>query len=165
MTSPFVLFAITLASCVAAATVGGVFYAFSTFVMRSLADLGAAEAVSAMQRINIRVINPWFVTPFFAAALLPATGALLSYRLAYPVAGTWLLAGTLIWVVTVIGVTTAFNVPRNERLANLDVAAPSAAAYWPRYQREWLLWNHARTLGSLLAFVCDGLALASLTLR
>ena len=55
--------------------------------------------------------------------------------------------------------TAAFNVPRNERLARLDAASREAADYWPVYVREWLLWNHVRTLASLAAAACAGLAL------
>ena len=57
------------------------------------------------------------------------------------------------------GVTAAFNVPRNERLARLDAASRAAADYWPVYVREWQRWNHVRLIASLLAAACAGLAL------
>lgn len=58
------------------------------------------------------------------------------------------------------GVTAAFNVPRNERLAPLAPDSAEAADYWPRYVREWLWWNHVRTVASLAAAACAAAALA-----
>ena len=43
---------LALLLCVAAGTVGGVFFAFSTFVMKALARLPHAQAIAAMQSIN-----------------------------------------------------------------------------------------------------------------
>ena len=52
-----------------ASVVGGVFYAFSTFVMQALRRLPAREGIAAMQSINVVVINPMFLGVFLGTAL------------------------------------------------------------------------------------------------
>jgi len=136
-----------------AATVGGVFFGFSSFVMKALSQLPAAQGVAAMQRINVVVINPWFMGVFMGTLLLSiACGvvALMSGSSA-------LLAAGLLYAVGTFGVTMAFNVPRNNRLARLDASSPDAIAYWPIYVREWTRWNHVRTGAALASAVCAAL--------
>jgi uncharacterized membrane protein len=38
----------------------GIFFAFSTMVMPALSRIPPAQAIAAMQSINVVVINPWF---------------------------------------------------------------------------------------------------------
>ena len=42
--------------------IAGVFFAFSAFVMKALARLPAAQAIAAMQSINIVAVTPLFMT-------------------------------------------------------------------------------------------------------
>jgi uncharacterized membrane protein len=71
-----------------------------------------------------------------------------------------LLAAGLSYLVGSFGVTMAFNVPRNNRLARMAAESAEAAAYWPVYVREWLFWNHVRTAASLLSTAAAALSLA-----
>lgn len=48
----------------------GVFFAFSTFVMKALGARPLAQGIAAMQSINVAVINRWFMAAFFGTALL-----------------------------------------------------------------------------------------------
>ena len=64
------LFALTLAAVVGAGLVGGVFFAFSNFVMRALGRLRPSEGAAAMQSINITVITPTFMTALFGTGLV-----------------------------------------------------------------------------------------------
>jgi hypothetical protein len=41
--------------------VGGIFFTFSSFVMKALARLPSAEGIAAMQSINVVVLNPSFL--------------------------------------------------------------------------------------------------------
>lgn len=144
---------LALLTALGAATVGGVFFGFSSFVMKALAQLPAEQGVAAMQRINVVVINPWFMGVFMGTLLLSiACGvvALMSGSSALLVAG-------LLYAVGTFGVTMAFNVPRNNRLARLDASSPDAIAYWPSYVREWTRWNHVRTGAALASAVCAAL--------
>ena len=73
----------------------------------------------------------------------------------------YLLVAATCYVVGSFGVTAAFNVPRNERLARLQSSSPEALAYWPTYLREWLFWNHVRTAASVASAVAATLALVA----
>ena len=70
--------------CVGAATIGGVFFAFSVFVLRALSDLPAESGIAAMQRINIVVLNRVFLGVFIGTAIL-------SLALAVVAVATWSL--------------------------------------------------------------------------
>jgi len=65
--SPFV-FVILQTSIVAYALVGGVFLAFSDFIMRSLSHTGGVGGVEAMQVINREVFRWVFMTLFLGMA-------------------------------------------------------------------------------------------------
>lgn len=152
--------AIACLVCVGAGAVGGVFFAFSTFVMKALGQLPAAQGVLAMQRINVVVLGPLFLGLFLGTALL-SVGALIAALLAWSAsASPWLLAAALSYLVGSFFVTLRFNVPRNERLATMSVESPQAQAYWPLYVREWQNWNHVRTIASLASAACAAVALA-----
>jgi uncharacterized membrane protein len=69
------------------------------------------------------------------------------------------LTAALFYVVGTFLVTTAFNVPMNNRLARLDPASPEAATYWPVYVRDWSKWNHVRTVAPLVSSACSAAAL------
>jgi hypothetical protein len=47
--------ALTLVSVLGCGLIGGVFFAFSTFVMKALASLPPAQGIAAMQSINVTV--------------------------------------------------------------------------------------------------------------
>ena len=145
------LLLLTVLSSVFAGLIGGVFFAFSVFVMRALADLPPDQGIAAMQRINITVINPWFLGTFLGAVPLLAVAAYTAHRTEAPHALAWLSAAFLAYTVGTVGVTMAFNVPRNNRLAVMDPASSEAAGFWPVYVKEWLLWNHVRTVAAVLA--------------
>ena len=116
---------------------GGVFFAFSAFVIKALAELPAEQGVAAMQRINVVVLNPLFLGTFIGTALLGLTcigTAVFSWGSAK---SGLLLAAGLSYALGSFWVTLAFNVPRNERLARLKAESPEAFAYWPVYVREW----------------------------
>jgi len=147
-----------IASSVASALVGGVFFAFSSFVMRALASMPSAPGILAMQRINVTVINPWFLGVFLGTA--PLLGIAAYSSRANPHSLAWLLTAFIVYLVGSVGVTMAFNVPRNNQLAALGAASPEAATYWPIYVREWLWWNHLRCIASLLAAAAAALAVA-----
>lgn len=152
---------LVLVSCIGAGTVGGVFFAFSTFVMKALAQLPASQGVAAMQRINKVVLNPVFLGVFMGSALL-AGG--LSVAAFFPWAAPrspLLLAAGMLYVVGSFFVTMRFNVPMNERLARLNSDSSQATEYWPAYVREWTSWNHVRTVASLASAACSAVSLAA----
>jgi len=149
--SPAVLLATVAA--LSAAVVGGVFYAFSTFVMRGLSRGGAAAAVTAMRGINAEAqSNGAFLTVFLGSAAVAATvGVMAVVHLRQPGSG-WILAGAVLATVPLV-VTVAVNVPLNDHLAALDVTTlpvDDFSRVWMDYLRTWTLWNHVRSVAPLL---------------
>ena len=63
----------------------------------------------------------------------------------------YLVAGGAVYVIGVLGVTMALNVPRNDALARMEPEATEAAEYWKRYVPEWTAWNHVRVLAGIAA--------------
>ena len=134
--------------------VGGIFFAFSTFVMGALARLPPPQGIAAMQSINIVVINPLFMAAFMGTAVLciiVAIGALLGWSGPHP---TLVLAGAVLYVVGNIAVTMTGNVPLNNALAAVDPASAEGAAVWARFLSTWSAWNHVRTTTGLAASAC-----------
>jgi len=150
---------LALLACIGAATIGGVFFAFSTFVMRALAQLPLSLGVAAMQRINVVVLNPVFLGVFIGTALLTAACVVASFFPWNAPRSQLLVAAGLLYLAGSFWVTLAFNVPRNKHLARLDTESLEAARYWPIYVREWSRWNHVRTAASLASAACSAAAL------
>jgi uncharacterized membrane protein len=131
--------ALTVATAVACGLVGGVFFAFSTFVMSGLRDTTPDVGLRAMQSINRKALTPLFMLAFIGTAI------------ACVVLGIWALldgdavrtGGCALYLVTIV-VTGVYHVPHNEALAATD--APSE---WTAYAGPWVSWNHLRTLAAL----------------
>src|SRR5262245_8785725 len=75
---------------------GGVFFAFSTFVMTGLARLTPAEGINAMNAINVAAVTPLFMTLLFGTAVLCLLAiATLPWRWHEPGAIAVLLGGAI----------------------------------------------------------------------
>ena len=109
---------------VGSALMGGVFFAFSTFVMKALERLPPPQGIAAMQSINVAVINPAFMSAFLGTAGACVILAIISVlRWHTPGAGL-LLSGSLLYFLGTFAVTMVFNVPLNNSLAAVDPPAP-----------------------------------------
>jgi len=157
---PRALFVTVFGAALACGLVAGVFFAFSTFVMRGLGTLPAPEGVRAMQAINVAAPSGLFLATLLGTAC--ACGFLaIEAALARTQPGAGLrLGGSLAYLGSFL-VTIAANVPRNDALAALDAHSPDAAAAWVRYVWEWTAWNHARTVGAFAAALLLILSLLS----
>jgi uncharacterized membrane protein len=151
-----ILFILVCAAATGSAIVGGIFYGFSSFVMRALTRLGTEQGIAAMNSINREVITPSFMVPFAGTALLCAALAAVSILWWRQAGGPLVLTGALAYLVANFGLTLVVNQPMNLRLAAMSPT--QAAAHWPHYVRVWTAWNHVRTAASILAaalFVAD----------
>ena len=153
------VFTLTLITALGCGLVAGIFFVFSTSVMKALARLPAAQGIAAMQSINITVINPLFMGAFFgtaAACVGVVATSLLRWNESESV---YLLSGGLVYLIGTILVTMAFNVPRNNALAAVDPQSADGARLWAGYVTSWTAWNHVRTAAALAATVLLMLAL------
>ena len=139
----------------------GVYFAFSTFIMTSLGRLDQAAGIVAMNAINVDIVRSLFMPLFLgttvAGAALVVMGAL---RLGEPGAIS-MIAGGGLYVIDMFVVTAVFNVPLNDALAAVQPSAPEAGAVWATYLKEWMFWNHVRTVASLGGCALSIVALTS----
>ena len=145
------LFALTLVAALGCGLNVGVFFAFSSFVMKALARLPTAEGIAAMQSINVMAPTAAFMTALFgtaAASVALVVWALAAWNDSF---GPYLLLGSALYLITTIVPTITYHVPRNDALAKVEPGAAEARARWARYLAEWTRWNHLRAVGALAA--------------
>lgn len=135
--------AVAIAATVGAGLNGGVFFAFSTFIMTALRRLRPRDGLIAMQQINRDAPSPWFMTALFGTAVLSVVAAIDGL-------GTERVAAASSYLVAIV-LTMAYHVPRNNALDGVDPDALEAEATWLRYARDWTRWNHLRTFACLLS--------------
>jgi uncharacterized membrane protein len=151
---------LTFVAALGSAVVGGIFYGFSSFIMRALGRIPPEQGVAAMNSINLVVITPSFMLAFAGTALLCLLLAAGSYVWWDHASAKLVLFAALLYLVGCFGLTMALNQPMNLELAALQPV--QAIAYWPEYVATWTAWNHVRTAAPLLA---AALFVAALMLR
>lgn len=138
----------TVLVAVAAAGIGGVFLAFSAFVMEGLGRLAVPNGIRAMQSINVTAVTPVFMAVLFGTAVLGILLAIVG--LADPSPATpWRVGAATLYLGGVIAVTAAFHVPRNNALARLSAESAESDEPWRTYRVAWLRGNHVRMLAAL----------------
>lgn len=154
-----IILLLTIVTAITVGLVGGVFFAFSSFIMRALGALPPPTAISAMQSINVVVLRSLFLTAFFAAGL---TSVILAVHAAFAWeshVALWQLAGGLVYVLGCVAVTVAANVPLNNTLAIVSPESAEGETVWTRYLSDWTLWNHIRTVACVISAICLTMAL------
>jgi uncharacterized membrane protein len=140
-------------SAIGCGLIAGVYFAFSTFIMTSFARIAPDAGIAAMNAINIDIVKSVFMPLFFGTTLAAAILAGLAlFRWSGP-GSRAVLAGGVIYVIGMLGVTLIFNVPLNDGLAAVDPSSGEGASFWARYIRDWTFWNHARLIASMVASV------------
>jgi uncharacterized membrane protein len=150
---------VTVAAAIGCGTIGGVFFAFSGFVMNGLARLPYAQGIQAMQSINLTATRPPLMIALFGSAALCVALIVRAITGWGDRASALLLAGAVLYLAGAVLLTAAYNVPLNNHLASLSVQAPAAAAQWHSYLHGWTIANHVRAAASLAALACLILAL------
>ncbi|HEY7263141.1 MAG TPA: anthrone oxygenase family protein [Trebonia sp.] len=126
----------------------GVYFAFSTFVMKALGRLPATQGISAMQAINKAAPAPLFMLALFGTGALSIALSALAVPHLDQRWAVCVLAATALYLVSVI-LTMVYHVPRNDALALVDPNGPGAARAWAHYLSSWTAWNHVRTVTAL----------------
>lgn len=157
MTFPWPLYLCTFLALWAMLT-GGVFKAFSEFVMSGLAQAVPASGIAAMQGINRMVLRTEFVFAILALAAITPGFALYAYFALEGRAAVLIVAAAAIYLPSTFFMTMLGNVPMNNRLDRTDPASLQGAEYWAHYLRRWTALNHVRTLGCILTGALYALA-------
>jgi uncharacterized membrane protein len=145
LTSLSSLTGITTTAALGSGLAGGVFFAFSSFVMPALRRLPAGQGIAAMQSINKQAPTPVFMTLLFGTAALSAGLGIHALTHRGEPQAVWVAGGSLSYLTSIV-LTAAFHVPRNNTLAALTPDAAESARYWTTYLSQWTAGNHVRTL-------------------
>lgn len=154
--------AITVAAVAAlmgAALIGGVFFAFSSFIMKALGRVPSSEGIAAMQSINVVVLNRSFLGLFMGTAAISVLIVVLAVMDWGQPRAPYLLAGALLYIVGTFLVTALGNVPLNDQLEAVEAASAEAAALWQHYLVRWTSLNTLRTAAATLSALAFTLAL------
>jgi len=106
------------------ALVAGVFYGFSVSVNPAFTRLPDPAYIAAMQAINDAIQNPVFAASFFGAPLLLPLATALHARRPFSRRFLFLGAAAAIYLIGVLGVTAAANIPLNEALRHFRCEKP-----------------------------------------
>jgi uncharacterized membrane protein len=139
---------------IACAVISGFFLTFSDFLMRSLALAETRAGVEVMQIINREVWRSLIMVLLWGMLALSLALAGYGWIRGTDAVSMMLWAGAAFYVVGVLFVTEATNIPMNQRLASMAYDGVEAAAYWSEYVRRWSFWNYLRAAASAGAAVC-----------
>ena len=149
---------LTVIAAVGAGVSGGVFFAFSSFIMKALGRLPAAEGISAMNAINKAAPTPLFMIALFGTAVVSIAASVVALHHLDQRWAVYVLTGTELYLVCII-LTAVYHVPRNNALALVNPTGPGAADAWAQYLSSWTGWNHVRAVTALAGSTAFILAL------
>jgi uncharacterized membrane protein len=114
----------------------GIYVAFVVAVMPALHGLPDDTFVRVMNRTNLVIVNPAFLTLFLGAPLLAVSLA--------AVRRDPLTIAAAVAAVSAVVMTIAVNVPLNDALADGGTR--------DTYETPWVLWRYFRTGAATVAF-------------
>lgn len=133
----------------------GLFYAYSYSVMPGLARTDDRTFVHAMQRINVAIVNGWFLVCFLGALGFTVLAAALQLAPERRSVLLWVLAGAVLYAAVLV-ITGRINVPLNNQLDAAGAVDQIAdlAAVRARFEATWVRWNLVRGALNIAAFGC-----------
>ncbi|MEV6224930.1 anthrone oxygenase family protein [Nocardia fluminea] len=152
------MFAVRMATMVLAllstGLVAGVFYAYAISVMPALARTGDRTLIDVMQKINVVIINPWFMFGFMGTVGFTALAAAVHLGREQRSILIWLGIALALNVIA-FAVTAGLNVPLNDALAAAGDPASIAdtAAVRADFEATWVRWNIVRAVMHTAAFL------------
>src|SRR5690606_27039454 len=151
-----VLFAATITTGLSA----GLFFAFACSVMPGLGQASDRTFVEAMQRINVAILNVWFLIAFVGAVLLTALASSLHLPADARAVLPWSVAALVLYGTGLV-ITGRGNVPLNNALlaAGDPDGVSDLRAVRDRFERRWVRLHLIRTVAFVLAFCCLAWAL------
>lgn len=146
---------VLMAATITTGLSAGLFYAYACSVMPGLRGTEDRTFIEVMQRINVAILNGWFLLGFVGA--LVTTAAAVALHL--PADGhdvlPPLVAALVLYSASLV-VTRAINIPLNDALAAAGepgrIADPAAVR--SRFEARWVRWNVARALLCTAALGC-----------
>ena len=157
---------VLLAATVTTGLTAGLLFAFACAVMPSLSGADDATFVDVMQRINLAIVNAWFLACLDGALALGVLSVVLHLGSRSRPVLVWIVAGVLCYLVA-LAVTGLVNVPLNDTLAAAgDPHAGSGAgrigdlaAFRAHFEGRWVTWHLVRTVAATASLGCLAWAL------
>ena len=133
--------------------IGGVYFAFSFFVMQSLKETSASDAIRTMNTINLVILKSPFMILFFFSSFI-AFLLFLENLILYKLMSNEGFA-SLIFLLGMFICTATKNVPLNNKLADFDFNDSNCnpEIEWNDYYTYWIKWNHVRTTSCFTSMV------------
>lgn len=138
-----------ITAAVGSGLVAGLFFAFQTAVMPGLAKTDDRTFVTAMQGINVAILNPVFLAVFIAPLLALGFAAVTG-----PSRG-WVIAAAALYLAMFV-ITRAGNIPLNDALNALGPTQDASALDSARraFEGPWNRLHVVRTAAVLISFGC-----------
>jgi len=137
---------LVVATATGAGLIAGLFFFCSVVLMPALARIPGPAGIAAMQAVNVVIIRALFLVVFLGTAAAAVVLAVLAPQPLHLIAAAAYLVG-------VIGVTAAFNVPLNNALDRVEADSAEGERLWRHFLSRWTPWNHVRTITSTVATV------------
>jgi len=133
--------------------IGGVYFAFSFFVMHSLKKINHQEAIRIMNSINSVILKSPFMLLFFFSSFIAVT-LLLKNLILFEIIYNQFLS-SIIFLGGMFLCTAVKNVPLNKKLANFNFNDTSndPEIEWDYYYKNWIKWNHICTASCFVSTV------------
>ena len=149
-----------MCATLATAMVAGLLFSFAHSVMPGLGTLDDRGFLTAFQRIDAAISNPWMMLTFLGSPVLSFVALLLHLPGRSP-AVPWLVVALVLAVATVI-ITGAIHLPLNVAIQDAAPALLDIADLRSRFEDRWVRWNVVRTLTATgsLATLCGALFVA-----
>ena len=160
MSSPLGKTLLTVATTTAGLT-AGVFFDWQVTIMPGLQELPDAEFISVFQAMDRAIMNPFFIGGAFMGGAASLVAATVAYR-HEPARWPLLAAASAVYMIGVVGVTSAGNVPLNEKLAAVSVATATPAEMSTArmdFEGPWKGLHLVRTGAALGSLVLVSLAM------
>lgn len=149
-----------VAAALTTGLMAGLFAGFAYGVMPGLSRTDDRTFISAMQKINVAIVNGWFMISFMGALFVAVVATVVHWRGGAHPALPWVIAGLVLYALMFL-VTVAVNVPLNDQLAAAGDASGigDPAAVRERFEGRWVAWNIVRAVAATAAFACFAWAL------
>ncbi|WP_345341450.1 DUF1772 domain-containing protein [Rhodococcus olei] len=144
-------------ACLTSGLVAGLFAGFAYAVMPGLGRSDDHTFVEAMQKINVAILNGWFMFCFVGGLLLTVAALLLHLRSGNGVL-PWIVAALVLYLAMFV-ITGAVNVPLNDELARAGDHVADPAVVRAHFESRWVTWNIVRALVTTVAFAALAYAL------
>ena len=134
----------------------GIFFAWSNAVTAGLARLTDMEYLRAFQSMNRTILNPIFFLTFFGPAILLPISSYQHFKIMATTPFWMLLAASMAYLIGVIIVTFAGNIPLNKILDESvlgEFSSSETKFLRENFENKWNSLNWIRTYSASAAFL------------